>query len=243
MLFKNYKFDVDMKALTEDGQIAGHGSAFAKDLGGDIVSKGAFTKTIQERVKSGKPFPMLWNHNDSEPIGGWDPNHMGESGKGLKVLGQFILSVQRAAEVRDLAKAGVLGGLSIGYEIPKGKSVTTRNDDGTGYQRVISEIKLWEISVVTFPMNLRATISDVKCTNCGHDTPSWYASQDIGETDNPDADFPLILPADLEPGKTDSTKPCGCKTSAGVTPDEPNAADADGISFLQSLEQLKEQTR
>ena len=240
MLYKRYKLDMDMKALTEDGQIVGHGSAFAKDLGGDIIKPGAFTKTIKERIKSGKPFPMLWNHRDHEPIGSWDPSSMSETAKGLKVSGQLVLSVQRAAETRDLAKAGVLGGLSIGYEIPKGKSVVTRDDAG-GYTRVISEIKLWEISPVTFPMNLRATISDVKCVNCGHDAPTWYASQDIGLTDNPDADYPLSLPEDLlEPGNADSSKSCKCGASAGPNANE---SEPDYSSFFQNMKQLNEELK
>ena len=240
MLYKLYKFDIETKGL-EDGQISGHGSAFAKDLGGDEIRPGSFTHTIHKQIKTGKPFPMLWNHNHNEPIGSWDPNKMSESHKGLKVVGDFVMSVQRAVEIRDLAKAGVLGGLSIGYEIPKGKSVVTRNDDGSGYKRVITEIHLWEISPVTFPMNLGATIGEVKCVNCGQDSNPWYASQDIGSTDNPDADYPLILPTDLEePGNANSSKSCRCQESAGLKKDE---SDADISSFLKSLNQLNEELK
>jgi hypothetical protein len=52
---------------------------------------------------------------------------------------------------------GTLGGMSIGFEIPKNKSEVIE-----GGIRVIREVKLWEVSLVTFPAQPKATIESVK---------------------------------------------------------------------------------
>jgi hypothetical protein len=53
-------------------------------------------------------------------------------------------------------KAGAIDGLSIGV-----RSVRSETDRRTGIRR-LTEIDLWEISIVTFPMQPAARISDVK---------------------------------------------------------------------------------
>ena len=77
-------------------------------------------------------------------------------GKGLFVKGQLCLEVQQAREARALMAQGALKGLSIGYE-----SIQDELDEKSG-NRFITEIKLYEYSPVTFPMNEDATIESVK---------------------------------------------------------------------------------
>lgn len=242
MIYKNVKFEI--ASVSNNGDIEGWGAVFNnKDLGGDIIERGAFKRTLKNKVASGKPFPMLWNHiTEKVPIGVWDPKSMSETQRGLKVKGRFFDS-DLARDVRQAAKADALGGLSIGYDIPRGRSVITRNDDGTGYTRRIKEIHLWEVSPVTFPMNTRARITDVKCTHCGEDSPVWYDEHSNSSgLDNPDADSPLILPADLDDSgaKADSQEPCGCKESRGNTP---SAEATDYSSLIKAIENAQEELR
>ena len=61
------------------------------------------------------------------------------SGAGL------LLEVQAAREAQVLLKAGAIDGLSIGYR-------TLRAEKSAGGQRLLHEIELWEVSLVTFPM-------------------------------------------------------------------------------------------
>jgi len=67
------------------------------------------------------------------------------------------MGMQKAREAYEAAKAGVLGGLSIGFSIPRDGA--TRNQDGT---REIKELKLYEYSFVTFPANESAVLTGVK---------------------------------------------------------------------------------
>lgn len=127
----------------------GYASTYDKDLGGDIIVPGAFAKTLAER---GQRVKVLWQH--SEPIG--RPVEMREDSKGLYV--EALVSKTRLGdEALELMKDGVIDQMSIGYSVPAGKSES--QTDGT---RIIKELKLYEFSAVTFPMNEAAVITGVK---------------------------------------------------------------------------------
>jgi hypothetical protein len=68
------------------------------------------------------------------------------------VKGRLLDSVARAKEAVALIEAGAIDGLSIGYRTVRAH----RNDKG---QRLLSEVELWEVSLVTFPMLPEARLS------------------------------------------------------------------------------------
>lgn len=147
----NLAFRFEMKSLQEDGTFEGMLSVFnVVDLGGDLIEPGAFTKTIEENAGA---VPMLWQHDTTQPIG---TLQLKETAEGLAVKGKLILTVQRAREAYDLLKAGVIRGLSIGY-----KAIADKTKFVKGV-RHIAEIKLYEGSVVTFPMLPIAQVTNVK---------------------------------------------------------------------------------
>jgi HK97 family phage prohead protease len=153
MAKKNKETFLTLKAVGDDGTIEGYGSTFGglPDAYGDVVQKGAFSKTLQDR---GTKVKMLWQHRSDSPIGVWDS--MQEDSHGLKMTGRLLLSIQQGREAYELLKAGAISGLSIGY-IP----VQQDYDSKTGIN-TIKEVKLLETSVVTFPANTSATITAVK---------------------------------------------------------------------------------
>ena len=162
-------FIMQVKATDDDqGLIEAYGSVFDyRDQGGDVVKPGAFKRTIQNsksRVSDGKAkflIPMLWQHNEKCPIGGW--YELKEDDKGLKCKGQIILTTQLGREAYELIKAGVVNEFSIGYDIPKGGA---NYDKATG-DRNLTEVRLWEISPVTFAMNDESLLVGVKGTTPG----------------------------------------------------------------------------
>ena len=79
---------------------------------------------------------------------------MTDSAQGLMVEGQLLLSDPTAQKAYSFLKAGILKGLSIGYETVKANYV----DD----VRELAELKLWELSVVMFPMNEGALVTGIK---------------------------------------------------------------------------------
>jgi HK97 family phage prohead protease len=140
---------MSIKALQEDGSFEGILASYnTVDLGGDKIMPGAFTKTMQER---GSEVPMLWQHNPDEPIG---TLQLSDSADGLMVKGQLLMDLDYAKKAYILLKAGVIKGLSIGFS-------TIKKDMQDGV-RLLKEIKLYEGSVVTFPMNEHCMVTAVK---------------------------------------------------------------------------------
>lgn len=136
---KFHQFDAEL-TLDEDQVIEGYASLFgATDQGGDVVERGAYAKSLS----AGRRVKMLWQHDPNEPIGIWD--EVREDERGLYVKGRLLDSVARAREAAVLTRAGAIDGLSIGYRTVK----SHKNQRGL---RCLSEVELWEVSLVTFPM-------------------------------------------------------------------------------------------
>lgn len=151
-------FAFQIKATGEDGSVEGYGSVFdVEDSYSDVIVKGAFEETIKAHKAAGTMPAMLWQHDAEHPIGVW--TEMSEDAKGLKLKGMIDLDVQKGREAYSLLKKGALRGLSIGF-VSKGWSY----DEKTGI-RTLSEIDLWEVSIVTFPANPKATTTSVKAAD------------------------------------------------------------------------------
>jgi HK97 family phage prohead protease len=146
-------FDFQVKSLQEDGIFAGYASVFGVlDSQSDIIEQGAFKASITNRTHEIK---LLWQHDMREPIG--VITTLKEDRLGLYIEGRLLVSqVARAAEAYALIKSGVVQGLSIGYS-----PVRFRYDEQKRI-RHISQVDLWEVSLVTFPANAAAQITVIK---------------------------------------------------------------------------------
>lgn len=146
-------------------EIEGYASVFgACDQGGDIVAKGAYGRSLGELTAKGRSVKMLWQHDPAEPIGIWD--EVREDGRGLYVKGRLLMDVARAREAAALIEAGAIDGLSIGYRTVK----AAKDDKG---RRLLSELELWEVSLVTFPMLPEARVG------AKGDTPDGALMRDL----------------------------------------------------------------
>lgn len=140
---------LDLKA-DADGRVEGYASRFGEvDQGGDMVLKGAYADTIA----AGRPVKMLWQHDPAQPIGVWD--EVSEDDTGLRVRGRILSDVAKGREALALVRAGAIDGLSIGYRVTDGDI----SADGV---RLLKSVDLWEVSLVTFPMQETARIDAQK---------------------------------------------------------------------------------
>ena len=150
-------FALQIKASGNDGEIDGYGSVFdVVDAYEDAIAKGAFAKSIAVHKAAGTMPAMLWQHDSSQPIGIW--TEMAEDAKGLTLKGRLALDTEKGKEAHALLKMGALNGLSIGF-----MSKQWAYDKDTDV-RTLTEIDLWECSIVTFPANTKARITGVKST-------------------------------------------------------------------------------
>ncbi|TBW40992.1 HK97 family phage prohead protease [Siculibacillus lacustris] len=143
----------EVDAVAADGTFSGHACVFgAEDLAHDVVERGAFLASLARRGAAG--VKMLWHHDPAEPIGRW--LEVREDARGLFVRGRLLDGLARGREAATLMRAGVLDGLSIGFRAVRGA-----RDRKSGIRR-LTEIDLWEISLVTFPMQPEARIAAVE---------------------------------------------------------------------------------
>lgn len=148
-------YALQIKATGDDGSIEGYGSVYGvRDNYDDVIASGAFGESLKSHKSNGTMPAMLWQHDSSEPIGVWTA--MVEDSKGLKITGKLALDTVRGKEAHALLKMGALNGLSIGF---MSKQWTYDRDSEV---RTLTEIDLWEVSLVTFPANEKARVTNVK---------------------------------------------------------------------------------
>ena len=134
----------DGLSVIDGSEIQGYASLFGEvDQGNDVVAKGAYANSIRTLETAGQRVKMLWQHDPAQPIGVWD--EVREDAKGLWVKGRLLDSTQKGREAAALIDAGAIDGLSIGDR-------TLRAGKTEKGQRLLTELELWEVSLVTFPM-------------------------------------------------------------------------------------------
>ena len=143
------RFDTEL-GLDDNTEISGYASLFnVEDKGGDVVQNGAYAASLARLSKVRGKVKMLWQHDPMQPIGVWD--EIREDDKGLFVKGRLLPEVQAGREALALLQAGAIDGLSIGYR--------TVRAEKSAKGRVLHEIELWEVSMVTFPMLPEARVA------------------------------------------------------------------------------------
>ena len=159
--------EVKRDAITHAGTFAGHGAIFGnRDSFDDVIAPGAFRRTLAEWAQRGQRPAMLLGHGnlfglgtaeDSIPVGQW--TRMEEDARGLAVEGQlFALDTQKGKYIYAGLKSGVLSGLSIGFTAVGVKYAEKAGDPN----RVLTDVTLHEVSIVTFPANPDARVEQAK---------------------------------------------------------------------------------
>lgn len=141
------------------GTFTGLAAAYSLDYGGDVIIPGAFKRTLADwRRSKGKKIPLIDSHDYGSAISSIGTmTDAKEVEDGLEATFQFLADDPHAEAIRKRVKAGIVSGLSIGYETVEAKSPSDE-DRRKGVYRYLKEIKLLEVSVVAFPMNPDARI-------------------------------------------------------------------------------------
>lgn len=147
-------FQIESFKADESGKdliIEGWGAYFDNvDSYGDVIKKGAFTKTLMERKDR---IAFAYQHDVWNPIG--KIMEIEERDKGL------FLRVKLSAAEKDIqtkVKEGILKEMSIGYRtINSAPAVIDGQDINT-----LTEVMLYEVSLVTIAANPKALITSMK---------------------------------------------------------------------------------
>ena len=145
-------YPMEIKEISDEGYFSGYGSVFdVVDDWDDVIVRGAFAETLQKKTPV-----MLWQHDSAEPIGVYE--RIREDEIGLWLEGRLLLDIEKGREAHILLKNRAIRGLSIGF-LPLAWEWETRDNKRV---RVLKDIDLWEVSLVTFPANPKAVVDEVK---------------------------------------------------------------------------------
>jgi HK97 family phage prohead protease len=146
-------FPFEVKQVKEENNIftfEGYASTFGNvDLGDDIIVRGAFSNSLSKNSQ----VPILWQHQMTEPVG--ISIELYEDDKGLYIKGNLPKEdTLVSGRIIPQMKVGSIREMSIGY--------FTKVSDMEKGIRLLKEIELFEVSLVTKAMNPQATVSGFK---------------------------------------------------------------------------------
>lgn len=169
---KKFEFHAEIKSVheTNDGRLVLQGFANTRNIDRvrDIVEPSAFKRAVAKGVKKVK---ILRNHDMDEPIGLGIDASIRDKGFFFKG-GISNAEIRYVQEAREQIKDGLMDSFSIGFSILKSEPIDPKDapkQDGRVADRRITDLDLWEVSVVTVPANVQSTFSVVKGMQHGSD--------------------------------------------------------------------------
>ena len=124
-------------------RFAGYAALFGKPDGArDTILPGAFRATLSGRKE---PLPLYWQHRPDQVLG--TVEKMSEDARGLRIIARIDNPDGRAA---SMLRQGTVSGLSFGYRARRYRH------EPAG--RVLEEIELFEVSLVTHPLQHEARV-------------------------------------------------------------------------------------
>lgn len=133
------------------GRFAGYAAIFGRvDAGGDVIRAGAFSASLAARAAAGDRLPLFWQHRPDQQIG-W-VERAAEDGKGLRVIARLA---NPDGDNAALLREGEVTGLSFGYRAREARAIVL---PGAQVGRELSDVDIFEISLVTEPMQPAARV-------------------------------------------------------------------------------------
>lgn len=163
-----YRSTFEVRADAESGGFSGYAATFNRvDSYGTAFSPDAFKKTLAER---GDRIPILYQHMPAANVG--VPEVLKTDGTGLFVEARLFDDGADGTVLLKRLRQGARFGMSFGFQRLQQRAATEDDNldlsqlfDGEplydGIQ-VITEVRLFEASVVSFPSNEAADITDVR---------------------------------------------------------------------------------
>jgi HK97 family phage prohead protease len=226
MDFSSLVAPFEVKSVSADGRsFKGLSSTWDEDLGGDVVHKGAFARTLDHWRQSGRTIPLTDGHPE---LGGPDVSAVRhvlgkmtegkETGDGFETDFEFVPDDELANAASRRVKGGFLTGLSITY-----KPIRFEREAKAGQRprRHLYEVKLWSVGLVIHPMNQNSHADPASVKSL------LAAARDGTLTDEEKEELRALL--DGAPAAKGAAPP-----EAGLAPD-----DARRIAMSDTLRHLK----
>ena len=163
--------NLECRAIGEGNTLVGYAAMFdmpSHDLGGftEYVAPGAFSKTLND----GADVRLLIDH-EGAPLARTRSNTMRlvEDERGLRVEAELDPSNPRAAEIISALKRGDMNQMSFAFRVIRDEWSKDRST------RTLKEVRLFDVSVVTFPA-YEDTVAEIRKAQIVDNT-----TQDVGK--------------------------------------------------------------
>lgn len=144
-------FPSEFKTTDDSGSFTGIAAVYSTiDHGQDVIEPGAIK---QVDLTHDGMVRVLAGHDARAPIG---KGRIREAADGLHIAGKINLAITAGRDTWESIKMGVTSGLSIGY------TILENGFQIKGGVRHLTDIKLFEVSTVVWPMNADARITGFK---------------------------------------------------------------------------------
>ncbi|MDN0055629.1 HK97 family phage prohead protease [Collinsella ihumii] len=154
--------DIPIESGTDEGNggFTGYAATFDRepDCYGDVIAPGAFDETLKEWAESGKPVPLLYDHNMYDPDYNIGIAALSVDERGLLTEASFDGSA-KAQRVRQLVREGRLYKMSFAFDVLDEGTVELADGRKANELR---RLRLYEVSVVLVPANGHAEIVEAK---------------------------------------------------------------------------------
>ena len=156
---------IDLLVKEAPGDVPGiiaYASTFDRipDAYGDVVAKGAFAGTLKRLKESGNNLPLLYGHVMDQP-----ENIIGtvvkaeEDEHGLLVEAVFDMENPKAQTVHRAVLSKAITKLSFAFSVIDDRTITLED---YGEVRELTELEIYEVSLVVVPANPRAQVVAAK---------------------------------------------------------------------------------
>jgi hypothetical protein len=184
--------------------ITGHAAVFNSEAHNEVIRPGAFTKTLKE----GRNVFVLDNHETSRPVAstGNGTANLSEDKIGLacEVAPDMKTSIGR--DCAQNIRSGLITGMSFGFEVIQDK--VTKRSDGGDYLREIFEVRLFEVSPVTFPWYENTDVTVKALQDAGVDPLQLREALELRDRAQVDGLFaPVWTPRATEGGEDSTNEP------------------------------------
>ena len=148
----------------EEGDFIAYASTFDEDPDsyGDIVVKGAFTRTLDEWALKDAPIPLLFGHRMDDPA--FNIGHIvdaTEDEKGLLVWGRIDLETEKGQQAHRLVKSRRVNQLSFAFDVNDFEAIKDESGEPTG-GLLLKDLTLHEVSLVQLGANRHTSVLAVK---------------------------------------------------------------------------------
>jgi len=186
--------------------ITGHAAVFNSEAHNEVIRKGAFSKTLKESEN----IRALWDHDSGKPLASTGNGTLAleEDKHGLRFEMRPDPKTSMGQDAIQNIRSGLITGMSFGFETIQDKVTKRGGDNSEDYLRELLEVRLFEVSPVTFPWYENTDVTVKALQDAGVDPLQLREALELRDRAQVDGLFaPVWTPRATEGGEDSTNEP------------------------------------